>query len=294
MPDFGFLPALCAGLAVLCAVYVFADFGIYLSRRYRDRFLDETELELDDILLAMPAGRILDLSLGVTVLGAFLAALLVAWLMPTFSWYGAGIAALVGGLAAFPVPRLVLRTMRRRRLERFNDQLEDALGMMSSALKAGFSIMQALAEVAAGRKRPISLEFRLLIREMQLGVPLEQALNNMTARVRSADLELAALAIITARQTGGELPTTLDRLAVMIRERIRIQQKTRALTAMGRLQVIILSCMPFVLLIGLLRVMPRAAEIFFGSAVGWLALGGVCLLVFCGAMVARKIIRIDV
>ena len=294
MFDLGILAAVCAAVSAVAAAYVLADFWTFFMRRYRERFLAETAMELDDVLLSMPAGRILDLSVGLMAACGLLAALIVMSLAANPSWQAPLICGVVAGGAAFALPRLVLRHMRKRRLAKFNDQLENALNTMSGSLKAGFSILQALEEVAGGRQHPIAIEFRLLVQEIQLGVPLERALDNMQRRLESPDLELVTLAIITARQTGGELPAALDRLSGVIRERIRIQQKVRALTSMGRLQVIIISIMPFALLGGLMLVMPGAAEIFFGTLFGLAGLGVVVLLVIFGALMASRITRIDI
>ena len=294
MFDPGMLAAVCAAVSAVAAAYVLADFWTFFIRRYRERFLTETAMELDDVLLSMPAGRILDLSVGLMAACGLLAALIVMSLTANPSWQAPLICGVVAGGAAFALPRLVLRHMRKRRLAKFNDQLENALNTMSGSLKAGFSILQALEEVAGGRQHPIAIEFRLLVQEIQLGVPLERALDNMQRRLDSPDLELVTLAIITARQTGGELPAALDRLSGVIRERIRIQQKVRALTSMGRLQVIIISIMPFALLGGLMLVMPGAAEIFFGTLFGLAGLGVVVLLVIFGALMASRITRIDI
>ena len=294
MFDLGMLAAVCAAVSAVAAAYVLADFWTFFIRRYRERFLTETAMELDDVLLSMPAGRILDLSVGLMAACGLLAALIVMSLAANPSWQAPLICGVVAGGAAFALPRLVLRHMRKRRLAKFNDQLENALNTMSGSLKAGFSILQALEEVAGGRQHPIAIEFRLLVQEIQLGVPLERALDNMQRRLDSPDLELVTLTIITARQTGGELPAALDRLSGVIRERIRIQQKVRALTSMGRLQVIIISIMPFALLGGLMLVMPGAAEIFFGTLFGLAGLGVVVLLVIFGALMASRITRIDI
>ena len=294
MFDLGLPAAACAAVSAVAATYVLAEFWTYFIRRYRERFLTETAMELDDVLLSMPAGRILDLSVGLMAACGLLTALIVMSLADNPSWQAPLICGVVAGGAAFALPRLVLRHMRRRRLARFNDQLENALNTMSGSLKAGFSILQALEEVAGGRQHPIAIEFRLLVQEIQLGVPLERALDNMQRRLDSPDLELVTLAIITARQTGGELPAALDRLSGVIRERIRIQQKVRALTSRGRLQVIIISLMPFALLGGLMLVMPSAAEIFFGTLFGLAGLGTAVLLVIFGALTASRITRIDI
>ena len=294
MGEYTLAAGLCAAVSAMAATFVIVDFVSYFAKRYRERFIAETTLELDDVLLAMPAGKILDLSIGLMLAVGLLAGLLVLGLSQELSWKTPLCTALIAGGVAFVVPRMILKYMRKKRLIRFNDQLEDALNTMSGALKAGFSILQALEEVANGNRKPVSVEFRLLVQEVQLGVPLERALDNMQKRLDSQDLELVTLAIVTARQTGGELPAALDRLSGVIRERLRIQQKVRALTSMGRLQVIIISIMPFALLGGLLMVMPQAGEVFFGTMLGWIGLGITVILVTCGALLASKITRIDI
>ena len=217
-----------------------------------------------DILIQMPAGRVLDLSIAISVFAALVTVLLLG-AQQRFSWGWAILIAIAVGVFMFPLPRLLLRSLRRRRLNKFNFQLEDALGIMSSALKAGFSINQALEEVAEQNQHPIAVEFRLLIQEIRLGVPLDQALDTMCRRLGSDDFELVATAITTARQTGGELTGTLDRVAGLIRERVRIANKVRAVTAMGRLQAVMIGAMPFVLMFGMSLVAPRMMDMFFSS-----------------------------
>ena len=204
------------------------------------------------------------------------------------------LAALAVGAALFPIPRLILRLLKKQRLVKFNIQLEDALGMMSSSLKAGFSINQALEKVSEQDMHPIALEFRLLMQELQLGVPLDQALDNMARRIGSEDFELVATAIITARQTGGELTETLERVAALIRERGRIAAKVRALTAMGRLQAIMIGAMPFLLLFGMYHISPGMMDSFVGSFAGVVSIGAVVLLVIFGFLAIRKITNVEV
>ena len=141
---------------------------------------------------------------------------------------------------------------------------------------------------------PISVEFRLLAQECRLGVPLTQALENMNRRLESEDFELVATAIITARQTGGELTGALERLAALIRERLRIARKLHAITAMGRMQAWMIGAMPFVLLIGINYVAPALLEGIFDYIIGYALLGGVFLLVTIGFLVIRKITTIDI
>ena len=289
-----FWPALFALAAVTLAMLVLIDFGLYVASRYRERYLQEAKTELDDVLIQMPPGRVLDLSIASAATGGVITVVFMALQLDSFSWQWGLPAALAVTAALFPVPRLVLKYIRRRRLDKFNFQLEDALGMMSGALKAGFSINQALEEVSDCDLHPVSIEFRLLVQELRLGVPLDQALENMSRRLSSDDFDLVVTAIITARQTGGELTGTLERVAMLIRERVRISQKVRALTAMGRLQAAMIGAMPFVLMVGLYYISPRMMSAFFHSALGIVAVVAVVVLVTCGFLAIRKITNIEV
>jgi tight adherence protein B len=290
----GFLAALCSGLSVFFATLVVVDFVSYVSARYKERYLQEATAELDDVLLQMPANKIFDLSLALAALAAFLAALIFGMTGSSWSWMKVCFAAVVAAVIAFPAPRLTLKFLRKQRLDKFNEQLEDALSSMSSALKAGFSINQAIEVVADENRKPISVEFRLLVHEIRLGVPLDTALQKMSARMGSQDFELVATAIITARQTGGELTLIFDRLAGMIRERMRIFRRIKALTAQGKLQAALIGAMPFILLFVMTYIAPAMMSAFFNSLVGILLITGASLLVVAGFFVIRKITTIDI
>ena len=289
-----FWPGLFAFFSVFLATMVLIEFGVYVAARYRERFLEEASTELDDVLIQMPAGRVLDLSLGVATAGMIVAAILFSTRVESFSWKWGWLLILGIGVVLFWLPRLVLRYLKVRRLQKFNIQLEEALGMISSSLKAGFSINQALDEVADQNIHPVSVEFRLLTQEIRLGVPLEQALENMNRRLGSEDFELVATAILTARQTGGELTGTLERVAALIRERVKISNKVRALTAMGRLQALVIALMPFVLMFMMSWASPALMDEFYASPLGIVAVIMVVVLDVLGFLWIRKITTIDV
>ena len=273
---------------------VVADFFAYVSQTYKERYISEAAVELDDVLLNMPAGRILDLSLALSAIASFLVIANFAIFSNSFSWPKALICGSLAAVISFPLPRLYLRKKKKIRLHTFNEQLEDALQAMSSSLKAGFSINQALEAVAQENRRPISVEFRLLVQEIRLGVPLEKALHNMEKRMQSDDLELVSTAIITARQTGGELTVIFERLAGVIRERTRIQGRIRSLTAQGTLQAYVVGAMPFILLFAMNLIAPQIMTLFFNSVIGILLIVGVVLLVGIGFFVIKKITAIDI
>ena len=287
-------PSLCAMIAVTLATLVIIDSFIYISTRYKERYLKEAAVELDDVLLQMPAGRIFDLSMAISAFCCIMTVIIFGMTSSGFSWIKAiGLGSIVA-VGTFPMPRLILRYLRIRRLAKFNEQLEDALGGMSSSLKAGFSINQALESIADENRPPISIEFRLLVQELRLGVSLENALNNMCNRIESDDFELVAVAIITARQTGGELTSVLERLAAVIRERLRIHRKISALTAQGRMQATVIGIMPFALLFMMSYIVPDAMAAFFESVIGIISCVVAFILVIVGFLSIKKITSIKV
>ncbi len=283
-----------AGLSIFFATYVIVDFILFAGNSYKEKFIQEAAVEMEDVLLQIPPNRILDVSLAGTALAMFIAASLIWLFSANPSPVKLVLISLLCGLVAFPAPRLYLRFLKKQRLQKFTDQLEDALLAMSSSLKAGFSINQAMDAVAHENRSPISFEFTLLMQELRLGVSLEEALTKMNKRLGSPDFELVSVAIITARQTGGELTSILERLASVIRERVRIQQKIRSLTAQGRLQAWIIGAVPFLLLLAMVYISPDMMDSFLSSFAGVLTLLGVVVLDVCGFFVIRKITNIDI
>ena len=123
---------------------------------------------------------------------------------------------------------------------------------------------------------------------------LDDALENMTRRLDCPDLELVAVSILTARQTGGELTATLERLAGVIRERVRITARIRALTAQGRMQALIIALMPFALFFAMMNIVPDMMHAFFSTIAGIFSLVAVIVLDVVGFMTIRKITNIDI
>ena len=288
------LAGLCAGAAATFLFLVVAEFFIILSARYKERFIEETSVEMDDVLLNMPPSKILDLSLALSAGMALLAVFAVGIFSEQMSVGKGVIVAVIAAGVTFPAPRLFLRWLRKKRIEKFNEQLEDALLSISGSLKAGFSINQALEMLARENRKPLSTEFSLLMHEIHLGVTLDETLEKMVNRLNCQDFELVAVSIITARQTGGELTAILERLAAVIRERVRITGRIRALTAQGRMQATIIGIMPWALFIAMLYIAPNMMNTFFSSIPGILCLIGVMILDITGFFVIRKITTIDI
>ncbi len=284
----------CAGLAVMFTTFVIIDMMSEASAKYKEKYIQEAAVELDDVLLQMPPNKIFDVSLAIAALGAFLGIAIMGLCGASMSYGKVITVGVLVAIISFQIPRLYLKYLRKQRMVKFNEQLEDALTSMSSSLKAGFSINQALEVIADENKKPISVEFRLLMQEMRLGVPLDDALRKMVNRLDSPDMELVATAIITARQTGGELTSILERLASVIRERTRIEGKLRAITAQGKLQAYLIGAMPFLLVTAMMYVAPAMMTSFFNSIVGILIAVAAVITVIIGFLVIRKITTIDI
>lgn len=151
----------------------------------------------------------------------------------------------LGMIFGLIAPSFYVRRQQRQRLAKFNDQLSDMLNLMVNGLRAGYSTMQAMEAVSKELPSPISDEFRRVVQEMQIGIPLETAMDNLLRRIPSADLDFVVTAINVQREVGGNLSEILDTISFTIRERVRIKGEIRSLTAQVRTSGTILSLIPF-------------------------------------------------
>jgi tight adherence protein B len=214
---------------------------------------------------------------------------------------GSPIALLVGGLIGFIIPGKWLGRRKGGRQNAFNKQLPDTIMLIANALRAGSSFLQAIELVVRESRPPVSIEFGRVIREVNLGLPFESALENMVRRVRSDDLELMATAISIQHTVGGNLAEILDSIAFTIRERIRIKGEIRTLTAQQRLSGYVVAFLPISLAGFLFVAAPGFMEPMFANPPAVLGLpAGVIVLcfggfmMFIGFMFIRKIVDIEV
>ena len=215
------------------------------------------------------------------------------------------VALFVGGVTTFILMKLEIDAGRRgktayarwlnaRYVRKFDEQLTDALGTMSNALRAGFSIAQAFESVAEADLHPISDEFALLLQQMRVGMSFDDALASMEKRVCSNDLSLVVTAIDIARKTGGNLTEIFDSISNTIRGRMRVERKVRTLTAQGRLQGLVVSLMPVILCVIMTMMKPNLMIPFLTSLSGIVCLLVASVMVFVGWLVIRKIVTIKV
>lgn len=176
-----------------------------------------------------------------------------------------GIAVIFG----FFVPRIYVSFRQRARLKAFENQLGDILNLWVNALRAGFSVPQAMEAVAREAPDPAASEFKRVVAEISIGIPFETALNNMLARIESEDLDLVFTAVNIQRQVGGNLAEILETISHTIRERVRIKGEIRTLTASGRATGTLISIMPIALGVFLMFINPDyMGQLVYGPPVG--------------------------
>lgn len=226
------------------------------------------------------------------VIAIFLGALIFGFLG---SWHP--VSFLIGAVLGAFAPRFYVKRQQRQRLNKFNDQLGDMLNLMVNGLRAGYSTMQAMEAISKELPSPISDEFRRVVQEMQLGVPMETALDNLLRRIPSDDLDFVVTAINVQREVGGNLSEILDSISFTIRERVRIKGEIRVMTAQVRASGTLLSIIPMALGLILWFMNPDYLLSFFDGPsplCGWAAIGLIIIMIATGYFVMMKIADIEV
>jgi tight adherence protein B len=269
------------------AVFFLAFVALEVLRKaflqYQLRYVTRSMNDLSDMFLFLEPRQILLLNLAALLLCASIG-----------FWLGGAFFGALASVAGFFAPALAVRFYRRRRLERFNVQLTEALQQMANALRAGLTFPQAMDQIGRESNAPLRQEFGLFSKEVKLGVPIEQALINLANRVGSEDLELVATSTNIARQLGGNLAEMFETIASTIRERFRLEGKIAALTSQGKLQGMVVATLP--LFIGLFfnGYRPDLMQPMFETAYGYVLVAAIILLEAIGFLLIRRIVAIDV
>ena len=217
-------------------------------------------------------------------------------IVPILIWVLSGepIVAFLSLLLFFIFPKIYLDFLLKKRLRDFEKQLPDALIMLSNSLKVGASFATAVENLVQEAPEPINQEFGLYVKEIKLGVDFETALNHLEARVPIEDFSLCISAIRISREVGGNLAGTLESLADTLRQKLSMEGKIDSLTAQGKLQGIVMSSLPILLVVVLMRIEPAAMGMLFTTQMGWAVLAMVAAMQILGFLAIRKITTIDV
>jgi tight adherence protein B len=201
---------------------------------------------------------------------------------------------ILGGLMGFSLPFLFLKMKRTKRLLAFEENFPEALDLIARALKAGHAFVTGLKMVADEMPEPIGPEFRKAFDEQNFGLPLKDALENLTMRVPGLDVRFFATAVLIQRETGGNLSEILENLAHVVRERFKILRQVRVYTAHGRMTGYVLLALPAVLCIALYFINPDHMNLLFRERMGQMLLMGALVMQGIGYFWIRQVVKIEV
>ncbi len=221
------------------------------------------------------------------VVGALLALRFPVLISPTAT-------AVAFGLAAGMIPYLVVRRARAQRMHAIEEQFPEALDFLARAMRAGHAFSIALEMLSEETAPPLGQEFRKVYNEHNLGLPIETALGNLTARIPLLDVSFFVSAVLLQRETGGNLSEILTNLAHVIRERFKLKGQVKAASAHGRITGTILTLMPVVLMFGLMVVAPGYLQGMAMDPDGRKMIAGVLIGQLLGHYFIRRIVNIKV
>ena len=233
--------------------------------------------------------------------GEYVALILIAIIGVGFvAWFFGGrniVSGIIGGVVGFFLPRIYMGRQKNKRLDNFNSQLPDMLSLMVNGLRAGFSTAQAMEAVSREMPAPLSTEFRRVVQEMQLGISMEDSLENIIRRIPSEDLDLIVTAVNVQREVCGNLAEILDTIAHTIRERIRIKGEIKVLTAQVMYSGRFLAILPLILTsIIWLGNREYVMSVFQPDTMlcGFAIFGAAAILVMLGYFIMTRIAKIEV
>ncbi|MCZ8521592.1 MULTISPECIES: type II secretion system F family protein [Paenibacillus] len=207
---------------------------------------------------------------------------------------GSTLALFLGAGAGYLLPRWVVKSKEQERIAKFNDGLQDMITTIIGSLRAGFSFAQALKTVVDESEDPIRGEMEIVLKEMQYGTTMEEALLRLKERMPSGDLDLMVQCILIQRQVGGNLAVVLETIVQTIRDRSKIQRQIRTLTAQGRLSGIVIGLLPLVLGVLIYVIEPDYIGSLFHHPVGLLMVGAGVFSGIIGFVLIRKMTTIEV
>lgn len=267
------------GLLCWTAARIFLD----AMHKYEQIYVEKTSRTLTGMFIFMDPKRLFFLNITVTII-----LMLVAFCLTKNI-----IAIVMIGTICFLLPKFWIYMQKKLRVSKFESQLVDTLVMMSSALRSGMNVFQAIELIEKEQSPPTSQEFGLVLREYKVGVHLEQALENLVDRVKLDNLNIWVICMNVVLDTGGNLTEMLDTLAEVIRERKKLELRIKSTTAQGKLQAAVVTLLPIG--IGLMMYWMDEAMMMrmFTTDLGMVMLGVMVTLQVFGFMMIRKISTLE-
>jgi len=198
------------------------------------------------------------------------------------------------GIFGYILPKIIIYLVHKKRVNDFQNQFIDGLTILTNSLKSGRNLIQSIETLEKELNPPISQEFGLVLNENRLGVPIEDALINMTNRINSDDLKLMVISVNIVLGQGGNLTTIFNTISLLIKERTKIEGKTKALTSQGKMQALVVGLLPFILGVVMYFVDPISMNIMFTETRGIIALCAIIVLQIFGYIFVKKVSTIEV
>lgn len=277
---------------IVFLIFVSAMIGFYIGfeylfkagNKYEKKFTTVAESRLADVFIFIDPKKLFVFNLLViTIIFVLL-----------FTMTKLLVMAIVAAIFVGMMPKYVWSYLKSKRNNRFLMELPDALLSISSMMKAGTNLSVALETVVAETKGPIAQEFGLFLKELRIGVDYNIALDNLKNRMPLQDVELVVAGMKISREIGGSLADVLFRLADTLRRKFEMEGKIKALTAQGKAQGWVMSCLPVLLGVILYYMEPAAMGKLFTHPIGWVVCVVFAILLYAGYYFIKKIISIDV
>lgn len=274
----------CLFLGFCLGLYLTLQFAEKSWTRQQQRVIGAWQAELSNLFVFLNPAHL------------FLFHMLVSFIVPALFAYATGryFLSVVLAITCAIAPKHLLKFVKNRRLQQFDDQLADSLMQIAGALKAGTSLVNAIELLSENSKGPVAQEFGLVVQEYRMGTTLEQALKNIEQRVPSENLALAVTTATIAQETGGNLAESFERLADSVRQKLMIEKKIKSLTSQGKLQGIVVGLLPIGIGIVLAKIEPEAMQMIFTTWLGYITIVIIILLETMGLYCIKKIVAIEV
>jgi tight adherence protein B len=287
MDDASLLPDLVAvGIAVSMVFLAYTTWmaARQYATRYRETVLDSTSVKLSEMFIFMDTAMLSRISVVATVFIPLLLMLVTGNLLLAVS----------GAAVCLFGPNLVHKRLREKRRTRLIRQLPDTLDALVGALRSGMSLQQSLGLLAEQLPAPSNQEFGLVVRKVRMGMALDDVLGELEARIESQEYTMFTTSMRIAREVGGNLTESLERLSDTMRRKLNMEDKISALTSQGKIQGIIVGLLPLFLMWVLNIMEPEAMAPLFNTWLGYGVLLVIFMLEFIGFIFIRKIVNIDV
>jgi tight adherence protein B len=265
--------------------------ALYSAIPQLDRLLSQTQIARKVNLLLNQAN--INMSVGLFSLLS-VAMAVVAYTVLSVMFTQSMELALVGALLTAVGPYLYLLYLSQKRIRKFLEQMPDGLDIMAQGLQAGLGLSQSQAYVAKEMPDPIGTEFSIFMEELNLGLPLNRALNNFQDRIPIQETRLLSTALTVQRDVGGSLAELLNKLADIIRERFRIEREIKTLTAQNRMAAIVVCSIPPLLFIAMSILNPSLMQEVKENRVGWIMLMAALTLEVFGIFLFRRLLRLHI